>query len=248
VSRDWTKSFFRSEVFTPAAAEAQGAAAQEVRFLWKVLKLRRGARVLDIPCGAGRHAVRLARRGAQVVGVDITPEYLRQARRAGRGLKNIRFERGDMRRAVFKGEFDAAFNVWTSFGYFEKSADDLKTLRAVAQALKPGGRFLIDIADFSNLRKARRLKDWTRRDDGAIVLEEARMISGKDPKVVNEWTILRPGRKVLRSRFVVRDYDRARLFNILGRAGLTPLRTWSRLGAGASSGRRLVVLARRSLR
>ena len=45
-----------------------------------------------------------------------------------------------MRRIPLRGEFDAAINLWTSFGYFEKPSDDLKTLRGIARALKPGAR------------------------------------------------------------------------------------------------------------
>ena len=246
MSRDWTKTFFRSEIFSPGSPEAVAAAADEVKFLWKVLKLRKGSRVLDIPCGTGRHAVRLARRGASVLGVDVTPEYLREARRAARGLPNARFVRGDMRRIPLRGEFDAAINLWTSFGYFEDPADDLKTLRGIARALKPGGLFLIDMLDYAAAKRRRETRQWMKRSDGAYVLEEALFLGGWDPKIVNEWTVLRPGKPARRSRFVVRGYDRARLFAILRKAGLRPLKTWRALSedyAPSGSVGRLVVLA-----
>ena len=249
VSRDWTKAFFRDEIFSPGSPEAVAAAADEVRFIWKALGLKKGSRVLDIPCGTGRHAIRLARKGASVLGVDITPAYLRQARRAARSLPNARFVRGDMRRIPLRGEFDAAINLWTSFGYFDAPSDDQKTLRGIARALKPGGLFLIDMADIALIRRRGRSKSWGRRADGAYVLEEAAYVGGRDPKVVNEWTVLRPGSPARRARFVVRGYDRARLFAALRRAGFTPLKTWRGLGPdGGSSGAvgaRLVVLARR---
>jgi SAM-dependent methyltransferase len=248
MSRDWTKSFFRREIFTPGSPEAVAAAPGEVRFLWRALGLAKGSRVLDVACGTGRHAVRLARRGASVLGVDVTPAYLAEARRAARGLPNARFLRADMRRVSRRAEFDAAINLWTSFGYFEDPADDLKTLRAVARALKPGGLFLIDILDYEAAKRLGRTKHWMRRADGAYVLEEALFLGGYDPKIVNEWTVLRPGRPARRSRFVVRGYDRARLFAALGRAGLRPVRTWTALGSYGSSrpeGGRLVVLSRK---
>jgi SAM-dependent methyltransferase len=246
VTSDWTKKFFRGEIFSPGSPEAVAAAADEVKFLWKVLKLRKGSRVLDIPCGTGRHALRLARRGASVLGVDVTPEYLRQARRAARGVPNVRFVRGDMRRIPLRGEFDAAINLWTSFGYFEKPSDDLKTLRGIARALKPGGLFLIDMLDYEWAKRRRQTKHWMKRSDGAYVLEEALFLGGWDPKIVNEWTVLRPGKRARRSRFVVRGYDRARMFAALRKAGLTPLRTWTSLSEDYSSrseGARLVVLS-----
>jgi SAM-dependent methyltransferase len=249
VSRDWTKSFFRDGIFTPGSPEATAAAGDEVKFLWKVLGLKKGSRVLDIPCGTGRHAVRLARRGASVLGVDITDAYLREARRAARGLRNARFVRGDMRRVPLKNEFDAAINLWTSFGYFERASDDIKTLRGVARALKDGGLFLIDTADITEIRRRLHSRSWSRRADGAYVLEDAIYVGGWDPKVVNEWTVLRRGKPARRSRFVVRGYDKARMFAALKKAGLTPLRTWSALsldyGSSGPAGARLVVLARK---
>jgi SAM-dependent methyltransferase len=248
VSRDWTKSFFRSEVFSPGSPEAEAAAVDEVKFLWRALRLKRGSRVLDVPCGTGRHALRLARKGADVVGIDVTAEYLEAARAAARGRRNVRFERADMRRLRYDGEFDAAMNLWTSFGYFADPADDLETLRGVARALKPGGLFLIDMIDFDAVRRKGDVRHWARRADGAHVLEEATIVGGRDPRVVNQWTILKEGCRPLRSRFVVRGYDKVRLLALLRRARLTPVKTWAGMSAGYRSssgeGRRLVVLAR----
>jgi SAM-dependent methyltransferase len=248
--REWTKSFFRPEIFTPGSPEAVAAAADETAFLWKALGLKKGSRVLDIPCGTGRHAVRLARRGASVLGVDITPAYLREARRASNKLPNIRFVRGDMRRIPLRGEFDAAINLWTSFGYFEKPSDDVKTLRGIARALKPGGLFLIDTADITTIRRRFQSRSWNRRADGAYVLEDAVYVGGWDPRVINTWTVLRAGKPARRSRFVVRAYDRARLCAALTKAGLKPVRFWSGLsfdyGSSGPAGARLVVLARKA--
>ena len=249
MSRDWTRSFFRREVFDPGSAEADDAAESETRFLWKALGLKKGSRVLDVPCGTGRHALRLARRGASVLGVDLTPAYLSRARRAARKLPNARFVRGDMRRLSLAPEFDAAINLWTSFGYFAKPSDDLRTLRGIARALRPGGLFVVDLADITALRRRGRARSWERRADGAYVLEDAVYSGGRDPKIVNEWTVLSPGRRARTARFVVRAYDKTRLFAILRRAGLTPVKTWPGLGPGGSSqavGARLVVLARKA--
>lgn len=249
MSRGWAKSFFRKEIFTPGSPEAVSAASDEVKFLWKVLGLKKGSRVLDIPCGTGRHALRLARRGASVLGVDLTDSYLREARRAAKKVPNVRFVRGDMRRIPLDSEFDAAINLWTSFGYFDKPSDDDATLRGIARALKPGGSFLIDLADITAIRRRLQARTWSRRADGAYVLEDALFVGGWDPKVINEWTVLRPGRPPLKSRFIVRAYDKKRLYAALEKAGLTPVRSWRGLAAGygasGPSGARLVVLARK---
>lgn len=241
--KDWTRSFFRVPVFDPGAPEAVEAAAAEAAFVWKALRLKKGERVLDVPCGAGRHSLELARRGALVLGVDLTPAYLAAARRAGAREPRARFVRGDMRRLPFRGEFDAAVNLWTSFGYFPRYADDLKVLRGVARALKPGGRFLIDVRDLAEVRKRPFLRHWDRRADGAYLLQDAQLLDGRDPRIVNDWTIIRPGRRPIKTRFVLRGYDKSRLYAALRAAGLRPVRSWPGYRPGPSG--RLIVLARK---
>lgn len=247
---DWTKRFFRAPVFTPGAPEALAAAPMEAAAVWRLLRLKPGSRVLDLACGAGRHSVLLARRGAFVVGVDKTAAYLKEARRAARGLGNCLFARGDMHRLSFQGEFDAALNLWTSFGYFAKPSDDIVALKGVARALKPGGLFLIDLIDFAWIKKCGQRRRWDRRADGAYLLQDAVWVEGRDPRVINAWIILRPGKPALRARFIVRGYDKSRLYAALRRAGLAPVKSWYGLGAlgRLKSSGRLVVLARKPIR
>jgi SAM-dependent methyltransferase len=246
--KDWTGAFFRPEVFTPGGPEALEAAPAEAARAWKLLRLKKGSRVLDVACGTGRHAVRLARRGAVVLGVDKTPLYLEEARRAAKGLPNCRFVRGDMRRLPFSGEFDAAMNLWTSFGYFAKPSDDLAVLKGVARSLKPGGLFLIELVDHAWVRSRTSHRHWNRRADGSYLLQEGILIEGPDPRVLNEWTVLRRGERPLRTRFTIRGYDEKRLSALLRKAGLIPLESWSALVGTAPKRKfngRLVVLARK---
>ena len=249
MSRDWTGQFFREPIFTPGAPEAEAAAPVEAAAAWKALKLKPGSRLLDLACGTGRHSLLLARRGAVVLGVDKTASYLRQARQAAKKLPNCRFALGDMRHLPFTEEFDAAMNLWTSFGYFSRFSDDLKVLKGVARALKPGGLFLIDLVDFDWVKKHGARRRWDLRADGAYVLQDSVWSGGLDPKIVNAWIVLRPGKPELRSRFVVRGYNKRRLYDALRRAGLLPIRSWAGLGVPLSPGGtgRLVVLARKPL-
>ncbi len=246
----WAKKFFRAEVFTPGSADAVAAAPGEAAAAWKALGLKRGSRVLDLACGTGRHSILLARRGASVLGVDKTPAYLDEARRRAGSMDNCRFALGDMRRLPFEGEFDAAMNLWTSFGYFAKESDDLKALKGVARALKPGGLFLIELLDHAWVRRRTSHRHWNRQSDGSYLLQDAVLIEGPDPRVINEWTILRRESKPLRTRFVLRGYDKPRLYASLRRAGLKPLKSWTAL-VGFKRQKfngRLVVLARKPIR
>jgi SAM-dependent methyltransferase len=247
---DWTKKFFRAPVFTPGSPEALAAAPAEAAAVWKALKLKRGSRVLDLACGTGRHSILLARRGASVLGVDKTPSYVVEARRRAASTKNCRFALGDMRRLPFENEFDGAINLWTSFGYFAKPSDDLRALKGVARALKPGGLFLIELVDHAYTRARTSHRHWSRQSDGSYLLQEAVLVEGSDPRVINEWTILRRANKPVRARFVVRGYDKPRLYAALRRSGLTPLNSWTGLVGfpRRKFNGRLVVLARKPIR
>jgi SAM-dependent methyltransferase len=117
------------------ADDADADAAQVVR----ALGLGAPARVLDVPCGAGRIARRLHALGHAVVGVDATDRFVEAARDAG--LPTIR---ADMRTTVVRaGSFDAAFCLWGSFGYFDDEENRLQA-RALVDAVVPGGRVLLD--------------------------------------------------------------------------------------------------------
>ena len=116
----------------------------QVEFAIQALRLAPGARVLDIACGVGRHSIELARRGYQVTGLDLSPRLLQiAAQRAERAGVQINWVQADMRAIPFTQEFDAAFNIFSSWGYLESEQEDEKVLAAVASALKPGGAFLL---------------------------------------------------------------------------------------------------------
>jgi ubiquinone/menaquinone biosynthesis C-methylase UbiE len=101
----------------------------------RLLELEPGMRVLDVPCGEGRIGGRLAARGREVVGVDVTERFLELGRERHPG---VRFVRGDMRELAYEEEFDAVVNWFTSWGYFDSSTNDA-VLGAFARALRPGG-------------------------------------------------------------------------------------------------------------
>lgn len=248
--KDWHKAFFRSAVFSPGRPEALAQAPKEAAFVVKAMRLKKGEALLDLCCGTGRHSLLLAKRGLRVTGVDATEEYLREARWRARGGENPRFVRGDMRRLAYKGEFEAAVNLWTSFGYFVRYSDDLKVLKGVARALKPGGRFLVDVIDGAWLKRNFIPRNWRRRPDGTYLLEDAKVLGGKDPATTNTWTVLGRGRRRASATFFVRNYDYARLAKALRRAGLIPVTRWGGLDGSPCSREspRLVVLAKKPLR
>ena len=113
--------------------------------IWETLQLRPGDEVLDVPCGHGRIANRLAQRGARVTGVDADAFFVEHARgdAAARGV-NVEYVHGDMRELPWDGRFDAAVNWFTSFGYFDDEGNRA-WLETVRRTLRPGGRLAIDV-------------------------------------------------------------------------------------------------------
>ena len=115
------------------------------RFIDKLLlplKLPKGARLLDLACGKGRHARYLAEKGYTVTGLDISPASIAYARHLEHD--RLSFFQHDMRQPFRINYFDGILNIFTSFGYFDTDSDHLTTLENVYKGLKPGGLFLLD--------------------------------------------------------------------------------------------------------
>jgi SAM-dependent methyltransferase len=243
---DWYRGFFKNSFYNPASPAAVQKAPAEAAFALRRLKLKKGSALLDLCCGPGRHAVEFAAAGHAVTGADYSEEYLLEAAaRARRRRVKLRLLRGDMRELPFRGEFDAAVNLFTSFGYFLKFSDDLRTLEGVARALKPGGLFLIDLINGAWVRSHFRDRTW--HDQGThYLLENTRLTADG---VYNEWTRLpKKSGRALKRTFFSRLYDRPRLEAALRRAGLQPLGAWGGFrGEKLSAERnRLIMLARKA--
>src|SRR5687767_11307257 len=130
------------EVVRHARSDAQ--ARFEIRALKQILDLPEGARMLDVPCGAGRLSIGLAAEGYRVTGTDLSSRLLAMAKEdaAARHVE-VTFLEGDMRQLPFERQFEGAVCFWESFGYFD-DAGNLEFLRSVARALRPRGRFVMD--------------------------------------------------------------------------------------------------------
>lgn len=111
------------------------------------LNLPEEAKILDLACGMGRHSLYLNRLGYEVTGADLSPKSIAAA--SAYANDTLHFTVHDMREP-FEEKFDAIFNLFTSFGYFESDDDNLTTLRAMRDSLKDDGFAVID---FMNVEK-----------------------------------------------------------------------------------------------
>jgi SAM-dependent methyltransferase len=139
--------------------------------LWQLLELEAGMEVLDLACGHGRIANRLAAKGA---------------------LVEIDYVQGDMRELHWQERFDAVASVFTSFGYFDDD-DDLRVLQQVHKALKPGGRFGLELNNLPWLFANFREQQVTERD-GDWMIDRTRYepVTGR---TVTQRTIIRAGQQ-----------------------------------------------------
>jgi len=187
-------------------------AEQQVDRIERALRLEPGSRILDVPCGTGRVGRRLAAKGYDVVGVDITERFLEEARAAG-----LTVERADMRQLPFDAEFDAAVCMWGSFGYFDDDGN-LAQARAAAGALRPGGRYLIDTPTLESIYPQFRDRTWFEAGDTTVLAENAFRLD--EGRVETEWTFLR-GDERRTQRSSIRVYALSALTDLLREAGFT---------------------------
>jgi SAM-dependent methyltransferase len=145
MTKKWYHEFFEGPMveFWQRVVPAEQTAA-EIGGMLALLSLPECGRVLDMPCGCGRHALELAACGYQVHGVDISQVSIARARQQARQRNlSIEFTIGDMECFVAEAPYDAAICLGNSFGYLEHAANE-RFLRGVASSLKPGCRFLLD--------------------------------------------------------------------------------------------------------
>ncbi|GAI45550.1 unnamed protein product, partial [marine sediment metagenome] len=205
-------------------------APEEVENIISLLGIKKGKKILDLCCGVGRHSIEFARRGYHVTGVDITTEYLNQARRKARKVKvKIEFIKDDMRRFYRENSFDAVVNLFTSFGYFENQEDDYRVVQNIYDSLKKGGVFLVEIMGKEVLARIFQKRDWY-EINGLIVLEERE--TDKNWEYIKSRWILIKGKNKKEFTITLRLYSALELMNLFKNVGFRKVKAYGDL-AGA---------------
>jgi SAM-dependent methyltransferase len=123
----------------------------EVAFITRYLPPADFPKLLDVCCGYGRHAARLAGCGYTILGIDKNLDAIRHAQQIM--FPNLEFRVHDMRDIEsLPGTFNGVLNLWHSFGYFD-DATNLDILRQIRDKLERGGRFIFDIYNRSSLER-----------------------------------------------------------------------------------------------
>jgi len=223
--------YFYEEILTPERTQ------EDVEKILELLEPAPGAEILDCPCGHGRIASVLADHGFRVTGLDASELFLERARAdaSERGVE-VEYVHGDMRDLPWRERFDGLVNWFTSFGYF--SDDENKAvLREFHDALRPGGRLVLETQSISRILLSPRPQHWVEHD-GDLMLDEWQL-DVENARFATERTLVRGGR-TRKTRFTVRWFSVPELRAWLQEAGFTDVRT-----PGLTPETRLVVVADR---
>jgi SAM-dependent methyltransferase len=219
MASQWYEDFFHgiaNELWAKCVTPEQ--TRSEADFLADTLAVKPGSKLLDLPCGNGRHCLELAARGFQMTGMDLSTEFLRDARAGAKatGRDGIEWVEGDMRRVDGPARFDGAFCFGNSFGYLEYA--DMETyLAGLGRAVKAGARFVLQtgIAAESILPSYKE-RSWMQVADILFLIENR--YRPETSCLESTLTFVREGKTETReARHHV--YSVAELGRMLGRAG-----------------------------
>jgi SAM-dependent methyltransferase len=170
-ARPWWEDLFNDDFIRTMAKVTDAQIATEVNFIEESLGLAKGAVVLDLACGTGRHAIEMTSRGYQVVGFDLSLAMLaRAADEAQERDQKLNFVQGDMREMTFEETFDGVYAWNTSFGFFEEEKNSA-VISNLHRALKAGGLLLLDVANRDYLARQSPSLAWF-EGDGCVCMDE----------------------------------------------------------------------------
>jgi len=220
---------------TPELSEEQAG------LIWRLLEIEPGMMVLDLACGHGRIANRLAARGAQVTGLDRTPSFLERARDDAEAMGvEVEYVEGDMRDIPWRGRFDRVVSWFTSFGYFPDE-ENREVLRQVHGASRPRGRLLLELNHRDWVMA--NLKEQIVIPRGDDLMADLNRFDTRTGRIHTERTVVRDGR-VRRFRFFTRQFTFTELRGWLEAEGFVDVREFGDDGEPLTlDHRRMIVTA-----
>jgi SAM-dependent methyltransferase len=215
---EWWRKYF-SEDYLKLYKHDESETSRETEAIIRMLQVKHGAHILDLACGFGRHSVLLAQKGYKVTGYDLSEGFLNKARELAENLKiKIDLKQGDMREIPYENKFDAIINMFTAFGFFDSETEDLKVLKGVCKALKPGGQFLMDVINRENALNVAAPRRWI-RENHAYLLEERFFDFFKSRLEMTNLLILQSG-ETKEANYSVRLYTLTEMLGLFNSAGL----------------------------
>jgi len=215
--KPWFEEIFDEDYLRTLPFLTPQATQMEALFVMDTLQVAPGSQVLDVGCGYGRHAMELAARGYHVVGLDSSlPLLLRGADEAQRRGLTINFVHGDMRDMAFDSQFDGAFCLFSTFGYFDDETNK-KAAANICRALKPGARCVFEILNRDYIIADLPMRVWW-EGDGCVVLEEVDFNYFSSRIISNRSVVFDDGRQ-LEQEISIRSFGLHELGKLLHSVG-----------------------------
>ncbi len=149
--KEWFEDWFDTKYYHILYQDRNDNEAEHfMQNLLSYLKLRKNAKLLDLPCGKGRHAIFLNAMGYDVVGADLSENSIQHAKKNENAT--LKFEVHDMR-DPFQTKFDAILNLFTSFGYFEEDQSNIEVLVNLKNGLKEDGVLVVDFMNVNYVKQ-----------------------------------------------------------------------------------------------
>jgi SAM-dependent methyltransferase len=245
---EWFREFYVEELAELVGFPSKEDTERQVAFILKTLSLPGRAKILDLCCGYGRVTNLLAKNNDyQITGVDLSNDFLQIARDEF-SSSNIKYVQGDMRKLPFKNEFDAAVNLFTSFGYFETDEENEGVLRQINKALKTGGLFLLDYENKFNFvinEVMKKKRSWynTRHQQLYLIENDYDFLNEREIVTFRQY---KDGAIVKEVCYNIRLFSFPELKTMLIRNGFEILGVWGDFGGAPASveSKRLITLSR----
>ncbi len=225
-ARKWWEEMFCEEFLRAIPILSARQLDREVNFIDEGLGVAPGGRILDLACGAGQHAVELAARGYDLVGFDLSQSQLDWAGGLAqeRGQR-LQFTYGDMRELSYQESFDAIYSWNTSFGFFEEEKN-FDVAQRIFKALRPGGRFLLDVVNRDFVVSQQPGQTWF-EGDGCVCIDDV-SIDFITSRLRVKRTMMLTNGKNCECNYSVRMYDLHELGKILHDVGFKVLKVSGR--------------------
>jgi ubiquinone/menaquinone biosynthesis C-methylase UbiE len=180
---DWTREYFERGYAQRWGLPAPSADVRlQADGLWNLLQLSSGSRVIDIGCGHGRHALALADRGAQVIGLESAVALLDRARHLAAELRtHVRWIRGDMRCLPFRSEGASAAVLMDAFGFFDTEEEHEAVLQEAARILTTGGRLVLKVVNGASILDA--FRETGREERDGVVISVSNTLTTDPPRL-----------------------------------------------------------------
>ncbi len=244
-SKPWFEEVFDEDYLRTLPFLRADQTMREVEFIAEALNCPASGEMLDVGCGYGRHAIELVQRGFNVTGLDLSlPLLIRAADEAQRRALSVNFVHADMREMAFEKQFDGAYSMLTSFGYFDEETN-LRVAERIGRALKPGGRFLLDVLNRDYVVGDLPVRVWW-EGTGCVVLEEVDFNFHTSRINTHRSIVFEDGRQ-LEQELSIRAYSLHEIGRLLRQAGFRVIDVSGHLATRGdffgSASRNLLVLA-----